>query len=109
MSTLQGCDRLVEGIAFGDEVRIMNKLLITFCLALTVAACASTPKTAPTPAPLASNASILNNCAPLNPSAPQTACTNQNASSYGQQTWQQRGATNTADALRQTSPSLSVR
>jgi hypothetical protein len=87
----------------------MNKLLIAFCLALTLAACASTPAKSPAPVSSASNASILNNCAPINPSAPQTNCTNQNASAYSQQTWQQRGATNTADALRQTSPALSVR
>ena len=92
-----------------DEVRFMNKLLMAFCLALTLAACASTPVTAPAAAAAAGNASVLNNCAPINPSAPQTGCVNQNASSYSQQTWQQRGATNTADALRQTSPALSVR
>jgi hypothetical protein len=90
----------------------MNRSLIAFCLALTVAACASTP---PSPSPArasvvgAGNASILNNCAPINASAPQTACVNQNASSYSQQTWQQRGATNTAEALQQTSPAVSVR
>ena len=87
----------------------MNRLLIAFCLALTVAACVSTPSTSPARVDTASNASVLGNCAPINPSAPQTGCVNQNASSYSQQTWQQRGATNTADALRQTSPALSVR
>jgi hypothetical protein len=88
----------------------MNKLLTAFCLALTVAACASTPATPPPRASTASNnASILNNCAPINSSAPQTNCANQNASSYSQQTWQQRGVTNTAEALQQTSPALSVR
>lgn len=93
----------------------MNKLLIPFCVALTVAACASTPSTpgtASTPTARAStpsNSSILNNCAPINPSAAQTGCVNQNASSYSQQTWQTRGATNTAEALSQTSPAVSVR
>lgn len=87
----------------------MNKLLTAFCLALMVAGCASTPTASPPPTAAAGNASILNNCAPINPSAPQTACVNQNASSYSQQTWQQRGVTTTAGALQQTSPALSVR
>ena len=87
----------------------MTKFLTAFCLALTLAACASTPMTSPPPTAAAGNASILNNCAPINPSAQQTGCVNQNASSYSQQTWQQRGVTTTSGALQQTSPALSVR
>lgn len=86
----------------------MIRLLIAFCLALTVAACASTPSTTPARVGTASNASVLGNCAPINSSAPQTGCVNQNASAYSQQQWQTRGATNTADALRQTSPAVGV-
>jgi hypothetical protein len=87
----------------------MNRLLIAFCMALTVAACVSTPSTSPARVGTAGNASVLGNCAPINPSAPQTNCQNVNASAYTQQQWETRGVTNTAEALRQTSPAVSVR
>lgn len=79
----------------------MNRLLIAFCLALTVAACASTPAS-PT------SASVLGNCALINPSAPQSNCQNVNASVYNKQQWQTKGATTTSQALQQVSPSVSV-
>lgn len=82
----------------------MNKLLIAFCLALTVAACASTPATSPAPV----TAGTLDSCARINPSAPQTNCANVNGSVYKQQQWQTMGATTTSEALRQVSPSVSV-
>ena len=80
----------------------MNRLPIAICVALTVAACASTPTPSTSPARISTggNASVLSNCAPINPSAPQTNCQNVNASAYTQQQWQTRGATNTAEALQ---------
>jgi hypothetical protein len=86
----------------------MNKLLIAFCLALTVAACASTPSTSPARVG-AATAGTVGNCVPISPSMPQTNCENVNASVYTRQQWQQLGATNTAEALRLLVPSASVR
>ena len=79
----------------------MNKLLIALCLALTVAACASTPSS---PRLVAAPATTTDNCAPINPSAPQSNCVNQNGSVYTQQQWQTQGATTTSQALRSVSP-----
>jgi hypothetical protein len=87
----------------------MNKLLIAFCLALTVGACASTPSASPAPVAATTIPGTVGKCVPVSPSSPQTDCQNVDASVYTKQQWQQLGATNTAEALRLVAPSVSVR
>jgi hypothetical protein len=81
----------------------MKKLLIGVCLALTVAACA-------TSSGVASHAAAPQNIAGC---VPGTIPAPNNCKNFGtvhtQQQMQQTGATNTADALRMLDPSMTVR
>jgi len=83
----------------------MKSAVVAACLTLTLAACASTPHTSPTP--LRATETTTLPCVPSKDLSWPSPC--QNGSLYTQQRWQQLGATNTADALRQVSPFVNIR
>jgi len=86
----------------------MNKLLIVVCLALMVAACASTPTPSTPPGPVGAAAPArIAGCVPSNWPAP-NGCKNVGAV-YSQQDLQQTGVVgDTAQALRRLDSSVTV-